>query len=280
MLTFLFWNLKRGPRLENVARLVERHGVDVLMLAESTLGIGETLIRLNSGGRSAFHYNAGNCERVAVFSKLDGRRMRPIVEDEHVSIRRARPVSGDDILLAVAHLRSRLHQSDDSQTLAATSVANLIARAERKVGHTRTLLVGDLNMDPFDHGVVAAGCLHATMDRRIAAAGARSVGGKAYSFFYNPMWSMLGDASPGPPGTYYHRRSEHIAYFWHMFDQVLLRPALLPLFSNQDISILDTDGVGPFVKGRSGAPDVRVASDHLPILFRLTHPGVAHEQVQ
>ena len=42
-------------------------------------------------------------------------------------------------------------------------------------------------------------------------------------FFYNPMWGHFGDALDGPPGSYYDARSEAVAYFWNVFDQVLIR---------------------------------------------------------
>jgi hypothetical protein len=123
-------------------------------------------------------------------------------------------------------------------------------------------------MHPFEHGMVAAAGLHAVMDRRIASRGQRRVNGKNYSFFYNPMWSLLGDASPGQPGTYYRQDSEQVAYFWKMFDQVLLRPSLLPMFDNTSLSILDSDGEISFLKS-NGTPDGTLVSDHLPVLFRL-----------
>jgi hypothetical protein len=154
------------------------------------------------------------------------------------------------------------------QAFAMPGLARAITEAERKVGHQRTLLVGDLNMNPFEPGIVAASGLNATMDRRIAERRERTIAGRQYLFFYNPMWSLLGDASPGPPGTYYRNQTEHVAYFWHMFDQVLLRPALLPVFENADLKVLDTDGTTSFLRG-IGIPNEDVASDHLPLLFRL-----------
>ncbi len=176
--------------------------------------------------------------------------------------------SSTEILLAAVHLHSKLHRSQEEQAFAAGEVAADIARVERREGHSRTIVVGDLNMNPFEHGLVAATCLHATMDRRIALRGSRTVDQKSRPYFYNPMWSLLGDASLGPPGTYYRSESGHVAYFWHMFDQVLIRPELLAGFDNNTLRIIDTDGTGSFLKD-TGTPDERVGSDHLPILFQL-----------
>lgn len=82
------------------------------------------------------------------------------------------------------------------------------------------------------------------------------------------MWSLLGDASEGPPGSYYCSQSEQIAYFWHMFDQVLLRPDVLPMFQNDKLKIIDRVGDISLLNN-NGIPDKKI-SDHLPILFQLT----------
>lgn len=269
MLTFLFWNLKRNNCLKAIGRLAKAHDIDVLMFAECSLGVADLLEELNSGGHSAqFHYNPGNCERIAIYSKFTTRSITPIFETHWLTIRHLQPPGKLDLLLVATHLPSKLNQSEGSQTLAMTEIAKDIHRMEEKTGHGRTVLVGDLNMNPFEHGIVAASGLHAVMDRRIAGRGQRKVNGKSYPFFYNPMWSLLGDASTGPPGTYYRHESEQVAYFWKMFDQVLLRPAILPIFDNKNLAILETDGVASFLKS-NGTPDEKTASDHLPILFRL-----------
>ncbi len=267
MTTFLFWNLHQNNCLDILVRLIHNYKVDVVMLAECTMQITDILLKLNANGGAAFHYNPGECNRIVIISKFSKNKVKPILEDDHMTIRRLKLPDKIDLLLAVVHLQSKLHQSEDSQKISATELAKDIARVEEKEKHKRTLLVGDLNMNPFEHGIVAASGLHATMDRRIAEQGKRKVNAKEYTFFYNPMWSLLGDASEYPPGSYYRRESEQVAYFWHMFDQVLIRPELLSKFENKDLKILETDGHVSFLK--NGFPDIKHASDHLPILFRL-----------
>ncbi|HEY5961172.1 MAG TPA: endonuclease/exonuclease/phosphatase family protein [Polyangiaceae bacterium] len=268
MVTFLFWNLNKSDCLASVGRLVTQHAVDLLVLAESSLANDAVLLMLNAGERKEFHFNPGNCPRIAMFSKYPSDRIRPLHESNRVSIRRLDLTLTLDILLVAAHLPSKLHRSSEEQAFAVSEIARDIAATERKVGHARTLLVGDLNMNPFENGLIAATCLHATMDRRIAQRGSRTVDQKPRPFFYNPMWSLLGDASPGPPGTYYRSEGGHVAYFWHMFDQVLVRPDLLTAFDNETLKILDSDGTKSLVNS-SGVPNATESSDHLPILFRL-----------
>lgn len=123
-------------------------------------------------------------------------------------------------------------------------------------------------MNPFETGLVSAAGLNAVMTRQIALRETRTVKGKEYPFFYNPMWSHFGDAGGTPSGTYYYSGARHREFFWHIFDQVLIRPALIDSFQNESLKILSTDGAISFLSNR-GVPDPSVASDHLPILFEL-----------
>lgn len=171
-------------------------------------------------------------------------------------------------MLAVTHFPSKLYWEKETQNYESMRLANRIRRQEEKIGHSRTVLVGDLNMNPFQGGVVSAYCLHGVMSRYNAEKRSRVIQKEEYPFFYNPMWSLFGDATPGTPGTYYYRQSEHKVFFWNMFDQVLIRPDLLPYFDNKNLEILVSDGNTNFLSSK-GIPGTNVASDHLPIFFKL-----------
>jgi len=92
------------------------------------------------------------------------------------------------------HLSSKLYQKQDDHILYSTRLARQIGEAEQSLGHSRTLIIGDLNMNPFESGVVGAEALHGVADRRIAKKKFRSVQGEKRQFFYNPMWSYFGEA--------------------------------------------------------------------------------------
>ena len=92
------------------------------------------------------------------------------------------------------------------------------------------------------------------------------------------MWGHFGDLTherwpPGhpehePAGTCYYPAAESRWYYWNMFDQVLLRPELLPAFRGQDLKVLVTDGSTALLDDK-GLPNRKEFSDHLPLLFRL-----------
>ncbi len=270
MTTFLFWNLKEKPLQAIIARLTLRYEVDVLMLAEYDDNIPlDNLIRmLNKPGENYDYVPRKSCQRIEIFTRFPEEFMPPIYEEDKFTIRHLKLPGLTDILLAVSHLSSKLYADEYDQFKECENLAQKIRNAEAKIGHAKTVLVGDLNMNPFESGVVNASALHAVMSRQLAKRHGRIVQGQQYPFFYNPMWSLFGDSTPGPPGTYYYSGTKQKAFFWHMFDQVLIRPELLDRFDNQDLEILQSDGHTPLLT-KKGLPNRKMASDHLPILFKL-----------
>ena len=207
-------------------------------------------------------------QRFEIFTRFSSRFIPAVDETDRLTIRHLKLPGLTDVLLAVTHFISKMHWSEHDQGLECGPLAESIRKTEARVGHSRTILVGDFNMNPFEFGVVSAGGLHAVMSRRDAEREERIVQSKRYPFFYNPMWSLLGDASIGPPGTYYYDDSAHKVLFWNMFDQVLVRPALLDRFNNTDLEVITDDGNTSFLNPK-GLPDSKLVSDHLPIFFGL-----------
>ncbi len=269
MLTFLFWNLNGKPLEASVARLVQRHAVDVLILAECTSSAATILTELSKKNAGNFEWTSSRQTLTHVFSRFGGADLSAVEDgDDRMSVWKLMVPENDEVLLVVVHLVSKLHWSDDSQSQQAPVIARRIRGIEEKRGHARTILVGDFNMNPFEAGMVSANGFNATMSRRIAFRGRRTILGESCDFFYNPMWSHFGDLHGSPPGTYYYDRSEPVTYFWNIFDQVLLRPSLLDCFGSHNLKILENDGAASFLT-RSGRPGKSVGSDHLPIVFSL-----------
>jgi len=157
--------------------------------------------------------------------------------------------------------------SPSTQTSESPFYSDFIQQAEKQVEHQRTIVIGDFNMNPYEKGMVNANGFNAVMSRSIAMNRERTLQGRQYGSFFNPMWGLMGDSSPGSPGTHYYLPSGHSSYYWHTFDQVLVRPDLLDFVTPRSITILDTDGERSLLS-RNGQPDKSWASDHLPLLFR------------
>jgi hypothetical protein len=264
---FLFWNIHGRDLYSLVAKLARERSVDVIVLAESKTSLGVAIETLNKPA-AAYQFCEGFCESISIFANFQPAFMKPVSESARVSIRRLTLPARDDILIAAAHLPSKIHFSDRSLVFECANLATMIAEQEKLVGHKRTIVLGDLNVNPFEDGMVATGGLHAVMSRAVALRSQRTVQATSYDFFYNPMWSHFGDGSDEPPGTYYYEKAEHLVYFWNIFDQVLVRPALLKGFENSGVQVVRTVGDVSLLKA-DGRPDAAVGSDHLPIVVEL-----------
>jgi hypothetical protein len=280
MITFLFWNLygrkkdKRAARMEalrtSIARLTVRHEIDVLLLAECEIAEGDMLLGLNSAGIGAYHRPASRSQRIHLYSRLPSEVWTEAFDDRttgRLTMQWLKVGSPPGILLAGIHFPDRMSISPGAAQLdVAQDVATDIRRIEDTVGRRRTILVGDLNMNPFEDGVAARRSLHAVMSRNLAATIHKRKDRADYPCFYNPMWAFFGDYGSEPPGTYYYSNKDANNRFWNIYDQVLVRPELVASLSH--VEILDGDGQSTFVTKR-GVPRKAVFSDHLPLLFRL-----------
>jgi endonuclease/exonuclease/phosphatase family metal-dependent hydrolase len=275
----LFWNTGGSDLTDALVKIVQTHAVDLLVLAESEeIAVGPFLKAVNDkeGTNFRFH-NAVGQERLRVFSSLPAKSVSKKFDTGGVSIRHVRPPVNDDFILVAVHLPSKLRWQEREQQDICPRIRNYIETVETQIGHQRTIVVGDLNMNPFEHGVVSSEGFHAVMTRRDAAKKSRTVMGEQRHFFYNPMWKHFGDCTDNTPGTCYFPRSTPLSYYWNMFDQVLVRPDLLNAFPDDGLSILTKTGESQLVD-KNGRPDSKLSSDHLPILFRLDLPivGASH----
>jgi endonuclease/exonuclease/phosphatase family metal-dependent hydrolase len=269
-MVFLCWNLNRRPLHQLVAELVQARQVDVVILLECEVIVAEILEALKAATGENFHLSDSKVQMktIRVFTRFSHQFINALEEDHRYSIRHLRLPAQRDLLLAVVHFPSKLRWTEDSQAQECVELARMIDRAERRIGHFRTVMVGDLNMNPFEKGVVGTMGLNATMARNQAQKELRTVQRRKYRFFYNPMWTCFGDGQTSPPGTYHYDNNQHVTYFWNMFDQVLVRPSLIGNIDTDGIEIVHRVG-GVSLLTHEGTPDGSVGSDHLPLLFSM-----------
>jgi Endonuclease/Exonuclease/phosphatase family len=275
MLTFLFWNLK-GHNVNLLANLVHAHEVDVLILAECPMLPATVLTALNRQ-TATFFYVLGDCAKLQLYTRFSDEYVLPVkrqdqqpLRGDDFSIRRLALPGRDEVLLCAVHFPSKLRQNPIDQTMYAIPFARLLAEAEDLAANARTVLVGDLNMNPYEDGVVTTMGLHGVMSRWIARKETRTVKFASNLYFYNPMWAHFGERHEGHAGTFYYRTPRARADFWNIYDQVLVRPSLLPFFRDEEVAILHYDAVGGVsLLADNGIPDAKNASDHLPVVFRL-----------
>ena len=267
---FAFWNTKRNRAVAPlIGDLANFQNLDFLILAESGLSGVEVVEAVNAhqkGGR-VFRQPVNFSERIQIYTHLGDTFVKPVRDSDGVSLVHVLPPGALPFLVAGLHLPSKLHLAEAEQAMLCRRYLDDIEAAEAAVGHCRTVVVGDFNMNPFEAGLTSAEGFHAVMSRAVASRTMRTVQGKQRRFFFNPMWERFGDGIARPPGTYYRSNGVNIT-FWNMFDQVLLRPELLPVFSDADLSIV-TEIAGVRLVKSGGTPNGKI-SDHLPVVFALS----------
>jgi hypothetical protein len=244
------------------------HDIDVLMLCEC--GKPYDLLKTLNRDSDAYFYSKNNIgDKVKIFAKLDKNHIKPLIEDNRIAARDLVLPNSKNITLIVAHLPSKLNKSESSQYASTERVRDFVSRVEKEQKHKRTIFCGDFNMNPFEVGMIQTVGLHTVMEKKIAKKVSRTVDDKVYPYFYNPMWGFLGDLGRGVvSGTYYYSNAEDVVYHWHLFDQVIMRPEIIPIFEDNKLDII-TEINDTNLLNKNGIIDKTKFSDHLPIKFTL-----------
>jgi hypothetical protein len=267
----LFWNLRKRDLGTFVATLAAEHEIDLIILAEpDNINNSDLVNGLSSQSGSTYRYHAfPGQERLRFFSRYPQSHFSLLEDSGGISARKVQPPGCHPLIMVAVHSPSQMHwHTIGDRLVLATRIREVLESVEKRQGHKRSFVVGDFNSDPFDEGLINSDGLHAVPTRKIAARKSRKVDGQNRQFLYNPMWSLFGDLTSGPPGSYYYPKSVSSCRFWHLFDQVLLRPELVKAFDSSKLEIITSIGSTKLIS-KIGIPKKEMFSDHLPILFSI-----------
>jgi exonuclease III len=271
LITILFWNVGGNFKaLAHLPCLARASAIDVFLLAECPDDLTPTINSLN-GLDGTYHESVASPAKVRAVTRLAAEafvhRFTSVGREMAVWSLSAPNLAPPEVLIAGIHLPSKVGGSADAdQASIAAEVVEELNEFEDSRRHRNTALVGDFNMHPYDPGMTSVTGVHAQMTRALARKRDRMHRRRPRRRFYNPMWGLFGDRTPGPAASYYWRAAVLHNPYWGMLDQLVLRASLIDYL--QDVRVLDDDGVHPLT-GRDGAPDRRDLSDHLPVLFQL-----------
>ncbi|MDO8417959.1 MAG: hypothetical protein Q7S87_17290 [Agitococcus sp.] len=244
--------------------LIESKCLDILALAEYIGDPHEIVLNASVRGINIFFLQNIGCQRINIFSKFNDTDFHIRNETSYYSIREFRKDGYLPVLLAFVHLPSKLHQSEDDQAAEVIYLRSAIEELENTYRVDGTIVVGDFNMNPYDKGMIGAQQMHSISCLRTAQTDTRVIKGREHSFFYNPMWNLLGDFN-GAAGSHFYRDSSYYVTFWNMLDQVILRPSIANRLDKSSLCIMTVINNTQLINA-NGRPSL---SDHLPIFFKL-----------
>ncbi|EPY6430835.1 endonuclease/exonuclease/phosphatase family protein [Clostridium sporogenes] len=258
---YFFWNTNKKTINNYIKELIIENQYDIVALAEYEDNINELIDDLKKNKIKMYKIINPGCKRITLITKVKPKYIKSFSESEYYTIKMINLPYDRKQIIAVVHLPSRMHNNDEDRRVEIEALVKDIEEYEEKYNTKDTVIVGDFNANPFDKCMISVGGLHALLSSSEACREKRKVRNKTYSMFYNPMWNKFGDFEE-PPGTYYYKASTAIEFFWHMFDQVIIRPHIIRLFSKESLKIITE------INGKMLTKNNRIIiSDHLPIEF-------------
>lgn len=263
-MNILFWNINKKDLSEQIKDIAEFKSIDILILCEYRMNDVAFLNNLNKNISTFKISNCIGCDKIKIYTKFSLSQLKIINESARWTIRQITHPFYSPFLLVCTHLPSKINWDSSSQLMEATIFRDAIENAKKITGVSRTVIIGDLNMNPFEDGVTSTLALHATPVKSIALSGKRRVQKKDYEYYYNPMWNFLGDESMGDvAGTHYYRSSQHVSLDWNIFDQVIISPNMINFVPNKQLEIITKTLKHNFITANGKINDKY--SDHLPL---------------
>ncbi len=241
---------------------------DVIVLNENKTESSQTLRALQDNVSSNFYIpsaSQSSKNRFHCFCKNPVLDMSEIHSGFRSSVRKFR-IGSQSALLALVHGVDMRNYDAETRQSFAQSLATEMRFVKDQQQTNKVVILGDFNMNPYDRGMTLAAGLNAMMTKDCVTPGVRQHLNEQYEFYYNPMWSLLGDhRNDGPSGTAYDTSNQG-PYGWSMLDQVLINHSIVSLF--HDVEIITEAGDISLMDAR-GRPDSKHASDHFPILVTM-----------
>lgn len=259
----LFWNTNNNEQINAIlSEVIIENRIDFVILAEYTADTNELLEILRYHGLVMHIKHSTGCKRISIISNIED--FEPGAQSDYYSVQ----IISHKYIVCCVHFPSKIYNRGTE--LRQTAIRELIADINESESYNNmknTIIVGDFNVDPFEFECINAELLNSLPFYEIASKKSKKTGRNIFFPFYNPMWRFLGDESQ-PFGTYYYGGSEHNNIYWHLLDQVMIRPSLREAFLDESLQIITSTYTSSLLD-TNGMPDKKRVSDHLPIIFEV-----------
>ena len=260
-MNLLFWNLNRNDNTGLIASLVREKDVDVAMFAEhqqvDVTALARVLGPCYQPGPSWL-----GCDKVRSVMKTD-LRVRHTWEETRFSVSY---IGGRDrdYILAMTHLPDRRSSPNvASRLIEIRALMRRVHTAETQCSCDNTVIIGDLNANPYDSELLQVDALNAIPFKEVLRVHKkRTWHGREFKYLYNPVLNWLSESTT-MYGSYYRATADAEPY-WHCLDQVLVSPSLMDSIS-QFAYLRSIGGEDLVEKWR---PKKKI-SDHLPLFVTI-----------
>ena len=223
--SFLCWNINKKRNFEaEIARIVLLPEIvaDILLLIEAENVNDEEVENLTTLKRIQVNDNGNEPDYELTprfYSRLSIKEFQllEIHTTRRLVFARLNKDGKDEIIIGGLHFPSKLEINEDTQYKDARQLAlDLKAMKHRiDIGHNNFMILGDFNMNPFEKGMIEPDAFNAVLSTVEAKNEERTNWYKKFDYFYNPMWSFLGDrnyltGNTKLPGTYYFRKTRNV----------------------------------------------------------------------
>ena len=260
-LRICFWNTNKNVKINNyISDIIEENIVDIFVLAEYEANIDELKKKVKLHNIVIEQAITIGCDRITILK--NGKDIKPGFQNKYCSMQ----IIDNEYLLACLHLPSKLYADKVKRGIAISRIVEDLQTYEENLGIEKTIIVGDINENPYEIGCLGAIGFHGIPVYKDTMKKYRTIMEESFKMFYNPTWNLLGDFS-FPPGTYYYSGNEVENSFWNVYDQVMIRPCLRAQFVDDELKILYETKSGKLID-TNNRPDKSI-SDHLPIIFEI-----------
>lgn len=267
----LFWNIKKKDAFMNtIVDIVKEEKIDLIAFAEFPLHQKDNFEQMLGKAIPGFMYlDPIKPNKIELFYRKGTVEISNAYDGERICVNKVySAIEGNSYNLIFCHLKDS-YSTDRSQLAGFTRlIVKEILEYEEMENNKRTLICGDFNMDPYESGMLEYDGFNAMQTGALAMKKYRNVNGKAYQMFYNPMWGLMGDLHGREvPGTFYYAPSQPIQSYWHLLDQVIMRPDVIPVFDKKKLKIVTSGKHYNLLNSNNNIN--KSYSDHLPIKFHL-----------
>lgn len=264
-MNILFWNINKNDVTGLLAKCIEEHHIDIVVLAEAG-GLDFPSALESLGGCYHLIRGYGGCDRIWMIANR-----RHFITSIRGQARYAlydATVDNERFILACAHLYDRRNSSSDARISAIQLMMSDIYSWMNENDCNNLVVIGDLNANPYDRELILPTSFNAVLFKDVMRRSDKGMfAGIEYPRLYNPTIHFLSEEGK-MYGSYYRLASSEINPIWNCLDQALFSASLMDRVAGYRY----LRSIGGHSLMADVRPDANI-SDHLPLLVSLSELG-------